>query len=142
MNGDDFEKRIQRQPFREVPADWRAEILRTARSARLPANESRPTFFSFAKHQLAKLFWPNPKAWAGLAAVWIVIFAVQFAIGDHQTKTMAKAPPPSPELQIALRQQQELFSELIGPRSESDAEKPKPFLPKPTSERRLELMCA
>ncbi|HET7624655.1 MAG TPA: hypothetical protein VFM25_05260 [Verrucomicrobiae bacterium] len=142
MNGDDLDKKIQRQSFRKVPADWRAEILRTAQNERLRANESRPTFFSFAKQQLTALFWPNPKAWAGLAAVWIVIFAVQFLIGDHQAKTMAKAPPPSPELQIALRQQQELFTELIGARSESDAEKPKTFFPKPTSERRLELMCA
>src|ERR1041385_4950547 len=70
MNADDFEKRLQRQAMRQIPRAWRGEILTAARRAGVP----RP---STANSQPAPwwrdLLWPCPQAWAGLAAVWMVI---------------------------------------------------------------------
>ncbi len=40
MNPDDFEKQLERQPIRAVPADWRAGILNAANL--LPSLNAQP----------------------------------------------------------------------------------------------------
>ena len=35
MSTDDFEKRLERQPLRQIPGEWREEILSAARQASL-----------------------------------------------------------------------------------------------------------
>ena len=60
------------------------------------------------------MLWPHPKAWAGLAAVWILIFAVDFSVRDKSPVMAEKAAPPSPEVIVELKQQQRMLAELIG----------------------------
>src|ERR1035437_3253068 len=134
MKPDDFESRLQRQPLRQMPPAWRAEILAAAREAQAPVHASRIThrsWLSTFNHQLSTLFWPHPKAWAGLAAVWVCIFAVNFSIRDTSPRLAEKSAPPSPEVMVALRKQQLLFAELVGPRETQDADRPRIFTPKP-----------
>jgi hypothetical protein len=83
---------------------------------------------------LANFFWPHPKAWAGLAAVWILIFAVDFSVRDKSPVVAEKAAPPSPEVIAELRQQQRMLAELIGSSQAREADLPR-FLPQPRSER-------
>jgi hypothetical protein len=139
---DNLEEKLQRQPLRQVPAEWRGEILtaadevRTARRAvrgRL-SEASLPNWFSTLNAQLSTLLWPHPKAWAGLAAVWILILAVNFSMRDKAPVRAEKSLPPSPEVIVELRQQQRLLAELIGPRDTSDADRSKSFMPSPRSE--------
>src|SRR4051812_14850115 len=92
MNPDDFEQQLQRQPLRPLPADWRAEILQTAQAAAPQTSASsnpQPARQSF----LATLFWPCPQAWAGLAAVWLAILALNFTTTD-QSRTLAVTTTP------------------------------------------------
>jgi hypothetical protein len=138
MKPDDFEQKLQRQPLRQVPAKWRAEILMTVESAagtRRLMLDARPTWLSTINSQLSTILWPHPAAWAGLAAVWILILAVDFSARDKSPTLAEKSAPPSPEVVVELKQQQRMLAELIGPRDEHDADRSKSFVPQPRSER-------
>jgi hypothetical protein len=134
---DDFEQKLQRQPLRQVPAEWREEILRAAESAaaaRHPSPVTPPSWLSTLNAQLSTILWPHPRAWAGLAAVWILILAVDFSLRDKTPVMAEKSAPPSPEVIVELKQQQRMLAELIGPRDEHDADRSKSFVPQPRSE--------
>jgi hypothetical protein len=138
MKPDNFEQHLQRQPLRQIPGEWREEILTAAESAaatRHPSPITRPSWLSTLNSQLSTILWPHPKAWAGLAAVWILILAVDFSTRDQSPVAAVKSTPPSPEVIVELRQQQRLLAELIGSRDERDANRSKSFVPLPRSER-------
>jgi hypothetical protein len=142
MKPEDFEQRLQRQPLRQVPAEWRAEILSAAREGQTIRHSSfviRRSWLSTLNSQLSTIFWPHPKAWAGLAAVWILIFAVDFSVRDKSPVVAEKAAPPSPEVIVELKQQQRMLAELIGANQAREADLPR-FLPQPRSERAEILM--
>ena len=113
-----FERRLSRQPLRSVPRDWRTDILAAARAAQTPVHAVRPAprpWFAAIRQQVSAFFWPHPKAWAGLAAIWVLIFLLHLSVGDEAApRTVAQSAPPSPEAVVELRQQQKLFAELVG----------------------------
>jgi hypothetical protein len=129
-----FERRLSRQPLRQVPAAWRAEILAVCRKSRVEGRAQEQFWPSTLVSRLSTILWPHPKAWAGLAAVWIFIFAVNFSIRDKTPVVAEKYSPPSPETVAELRQQQRMFAELIGPRDVRDADRSKSHVPQPRSE--------
>ena len=135
MKPEDFEQKLQRQPMRQVPGDWRAEILAAASAAGAAHRAvcGRRSVVSLP-NWLSTLLWPHPVAWAGLAAIWIFIFAVNFSIRDQVPVMAEKSTPPSPEVIAALRQQQRLFAELIGANDSRVADRQKLVSPKPRSE--------
>ena len=144
MKSDDFESRLQRQPLRQMPPAWRAEILAAAREAQAPVHASRITHHSWLStfnHQLSTLFWPHPKAWAGLAAVWIAIIALNFSARDTAPVLAEKSTSPSPEVMVELKKQQRMFAELVGSREPLDVDRPRIFVPKPRGER-VEILTA
>jgi len=133
-----FERRLSRQPLRQVPHKWRAEIMRAARDVQPACHASPVTRHSFStfNHQLSTLLWPHPKAWAGLAAVWIFIFVLNFSMRDKSPVVAEKTSPPSPEVMVELKKQQRMFAELMGVSEPvSDADRQKVLSPKPRSER-------
>lgn len=143
MKPDDFEQKLQRQPLRQVPAEWRAEILAAAREARPIRHSSfviRSSWLSTLNAQLSSLLWPHPKAWAGLAAVWVFVFALNFSMRDKAPTVAEKSAPPSPEVVAELKQQQRMLAELIGVRDAGDAVRSKFLLPLPRSQRTEILM--
>src|ERR1700722_16739041 len=117
MKPDDFEQQLQRQPLRPVPTAWRADILKAVDAASSVPHAPRPTpsLLSTINSQLSSLLWPCPKAWAGLAAVWLVILAVNYANEDKSEILEAKSPPPSPQMMMALQEQRRMLARLIEP---------------------------
>ena len=139
-----FEQRLKRQPLRPAPADWRKEILSAAKEAqplRPSATAHGESFLSVLNRRLAPLLWPHPVAWGGLAAVWIVIFALNVSLQDKAPTMAEKTPAPSPAILAELRQQQRMFAELINPTDLKEADRPKIPAPQPRSET-TEIMSA
>ena len=142
MNPDEFEKRLQSQPTRQVPAEWRHEILSAARQAALahaaprpaPRVPSRPSLLSTLNHQLSTFLWPHPAAWAGLAAIWVMILGLNLTTHDTSPRLAKRVAPPSPQLYMAFQEQQRLLSELLAPHETPVAEPPKPAPPRPRSD--------
>ena len=147
MNGEDlFEKQLERQPLRPVPPAWREEILSAARQALRYAHASRlthhvparRTLLSILSSQLSTLLWPHPRAWAGLAAAWLLVIGLQLAAHEPAGPEIANQPArPSPQMRELLQQQEQLFAELIGPMESPAVIRPKPLLPAPHSQLRL-----
>ena len=140
MNGDDpFEKHLQRQPLRKIPSAWREEILSIGERAVAERHASPVTRHS---PWWRELFWPCPQAWAGLAAVWLVILGAAYATREPLTLTSRELKPLSPQVRELLRQQELLLAELVGPLEKSEAGRPKPLAPQPRSQRRDEFLNA
>jgi hypothetical protein len=144
MKMDDFENRLQRRPLRQIPAEWRDGILSQARHASSSAHAPRSTlhpprpwiWLSTIRSQLSTFLWPNPRAWAGLAAIWLALFAFNLATRDTAAAAAGHTKPASPEVLLAWREQTLLLVELIGPPERLVAKRPKPPMPRPRSERR------
>ena len=149
MNPDEFEKRLQRQSLRQVPGEWRQEILSAARQASLAQHAPRtthhapysPSLLSTLNHQLSTLLWPHPAAWAGLAAIWLVILGVHLTTRDATPLVAKRASPVSPQVFMAFQEQERLLAELLVPRDAPVADRPKQTSPpRPRSERRREML--
>jgi hypothetical protein len=139
MNRDDqFEKRLQRQPLREIPAAWREDILAVAECASASRHSSPGTSSS---RWWRELFWPCPQAWTGLAAAWLVILVAGYA--TRESSTMAsRQTPPSSQVRALLKQQEQLLAELVGPVEKRETDGRKPLAPQPRSQRREEFLNA
>lgn len=97
MNSDEFEQRLGATPMREIPADWRAQILAKA----APVEEPR------AKGSWRDLLWPSPLAWGALACIWIAILAVDAVSSRSQPQPTATAGAQQPKEIIQMRFAQE-----------------------------------
>jgi hypothetical protein len=143
MKTDDFEQRLQRQPLRPIPTEWRTEILVAADVNRRVERGRELAFAATLKLRLRELLWPCPQAWAGLAAVWLIILTLNFATSEKTTTVAKRQPPPSPEMLMVLKEQEKILAELLTERSEPrEAERPKPTTPSPRSELRREILMA
>lgn len=103
-----------------------------------PARESAERFsISYAARRLwSGLIQPYRRIWAGLAAVWVVILALNLAAGGGDSvpkMTEARMRPPEPEVAEALREQKQLMAELLGQNT------PLPVVPPKIPGRRGEL---
>ena len=115
-----------------MPAAWRAEILAAAHAAPPATRTVRPSPASW----LASLCWPYPRAWAGLAAVWLFIFLLHLSMRESPP-TLARTTPPTPlpEAVADLRQQQKFYAELMDSSGPREADRPRLTAPKPRSQR-------
>ena len=92
---------------------------------------------------MRELFWPAPQAWAGLAAIWLVILGANFVMHEPSPRDFAlRAAPSAQVMREMLKEQQQLFAELVGPEDKSESDRPKPLAPQPRSQRRDELLNA
>lgn len=123
MKPEEFERQLQSQPRRAAPSEWRAGILRAARAAR-PAPPSPSPWWR-------EWLWPCPQAWAGLAAVWMLLVGLHVAASSRPSSFARQSP--SLERQAALEaQRHELARLLDAPADQAPA--PKPSVPGPRSE--------
>jgi hypothetical protein len=119
MNSD-FEKRLQEQPMREIPGHWRATILAVA--------QTPPAWWR-------EWLWPCPRAWAGLAAAWVVILGLNLAAGKGPSRSPYATLASSRQEVQELRAQQQMLTKLIYPAETAASEATKPASA-PRSERR------
>jgi hypothetical protein len=119
MNSE-FEKLLQGQPMREIPGQWRARILDAAQPS--------PAWWW-------QWLWPCPRAWAILAAAWVVILVMNLAAGKDPARPASATIALSHQELRELRHQQQVLAELILPGETAEAEPPK-VIPSPRSERR------
>jgi anti-sigma factor RsiW len=93
--------------------------------------------------QLSTLLWPHPKAWAGLAAVWLVILSVNFATRETTPVLEARRVTPlSPDTLRLLKQQEQLLADLSGWSGPRNADRPRAIPPRPRTDRREEWLNA
>ncbi|HXR48150.1 MAG TPA: hypothetical protein VN784_11995 [Candidatus Limnocylindrales bacterium] len=130
-----FERRLSRQPFRQVPAEWREEILAEAgRGSKVEGRAQKRLWLSSLVPRLSSVLWPHPVAWAGLTAIWIFIFAVDTSLRDRPSVVVISNSSPPAEIIVEVRQQQRLLAELLGPREPREADRSKSAAPRPRSE--------
>jgi hypothetical protein len=89
----------------------------------------------------SELILPSRRIWAGLAAVWVLLLAVNLSQRDHSEVTMAETSTPA-QMAASFQQQQELLAQLIGPNEPAVAEPQKKYVPRPSSWRPFEIMTA
>lgn len=120
MNFDEFENKLRAQPRREIPREWRREILEPLRRR---TDAPVPWW--------RQLLWPHPAAWASLAAVWVAIFVLNNA-GAPEGESYA-AGRPSPDTRVAYAERQRLWAELALDLS-PQPRRPLPAVDRPRSE--------
>ena len=124
MKPDDFEKQLQRQPLRAAPAEWRAEILRQANDSvgadvrRLKSkntpDELNPSLLTPAPASWwREWLWPSPQAWAGLAALWIVIAVLNATTAPRSSDMARQTPKPSLDAETTLAAQRRELARLL-----------------------------
>jgi hypothetical protein len=81
-----------------------------------------------------ELVWPCRRIWAGLAAVWILIFIANFSQRDNVSGVTGKSAR-SGEVIMSLQAKQRWMNELLADRSAPpEADRSRNFAPKPRSE--------
>ena len=134
MKPDEFEQQLQRQPLRSPPEEWRREILEAANAA---ARAGSPAFNPPGEPWWREWLWPSPRAWAGLAAAWVIILTLNTARLATPAGVANGSLPSSREMIMALSEQRRELAELLGDAQEtSPATKPAP--PRPRSERQTQ----
>ncbi len=111
--------------------------LDALRAAALPARSQLSTLNSQPASLWERLFGPNPLAWAGLAAAWIVLFAVNRNGSDAATSTASRASQPS-EAAVAeiVRENRRQMAELLNLDEPQAAPTPRSELHPKRSQRR------
>jgi anti-sigma factor RsiW len=78
-----------------------------------------------------ELIWPSRRAWAGMAALWVAMLAINGSLSDHRSDTGARASS-SQDMMQAWEEQNRVLAELVQPTFAVPA--PPPSLPRPRSQ--------
>lgn len=137
MKPDDFENELARLEPRPIPTSWRAEILEAANAAaRQDDVRAEGRAKAVAPPWWRQLLWPCPQAWAGLAAVWIIIVALHVTPSPESRSIAQANPGESTERTTALSAQRRELVHLLENPSESRPA-PKPGVISPRTQRWL-----
>jgi hypothetical protein len=140
---------LARHPAVEPKLD---RIRRAAVQVAADVNRRSPahhefTFTATVSCALASLYreliWPCRKIWAGLAAVWLVLLSVNFALREPLPAIGARrASPESSQLEAMFQLREQMLAQLIGPIQKLELVRPRLAVPQPRSQRREEFMNA
>ena len=120
---------------RHEAATPKLDALRAA--ATLPARAQISTITSQPVSLWERLFGPNPLAWAGLAAVWVVLFAADRSGSEPASSSASRASQPS-EAAVAeiVRERRREMVELLNLDEPQAAPTPRSELHPKRSQRR------
>ncbi|MEK7677460.1 MAG: hypothetical protein AAB676_16660, partial [Verrucomicrobiota bacterium] len=107
-----------------------------------PRGRVQPSFSlaAAARNFWQESLWPWRRTWLGLAAIWLVLLALNLATNERPKVASHKMPPPDPELMAALREQRRLMLQALEPIAPPPALHPK--IPGPRSEQRQTMILA
>jgi len=114
------------EPDQNTHARWAKDF----QAATEPIHPSRFEFIISFLDWCRDMIWPCRRIWTGLAAVWMVILAVDFSARD------ATQSPAKPEMLRALLESEGFLAESTSPHESRVATPLKPSLSPPRSERR------
>lgn len=153
----ELENELRSRPLRTAPTAWRSEILAACRAAQ--KSESPPLALPFeppssTQHQLAPRrrhffsLWPNPAAWASLAAIWVGLLFVNRQVTDPPPDSPTTPPPAGywahqrEELAKVQMEIAALEASMVKrvPKSESTEPELEPTLPLPLHFREAEVL--
>ena len=139
MKPDELEQQLQQLQMRPVPSEWREEILAGARAAaHVPSRTSQGLGWRVRLASLYSRFsfllWPSPRAWVGLAAIWFVIGLLNFSTSSSVRQTHGSSN--AVQFQSAMKEQEQLLTELVGDHQAQRAPHNPPKAPPPRSEMR------
>jgi len=80
-----------------------------------------------------ELIRPSRNAWAGMAALWVVLLAVNGRLSDHRMIEAGASPSSSQDMMQAWEEQNSVLAELTQPAIAVPAAPP--ILPRPRSDR-------
>jgi hypothetical protein len=140
MNDDvQFENHLRRRPLKSIPATWRDDILQPAVREigdRQPGPARELTWMEAFRSWATGFFAAAPKAWAGLATVWVVILVLNVSGGDESTTAVMLRPVSPAQTRMALQQKQLLLIELAGRPETRPAAQPRSTAPGPRTQRK------
>lgn len=124
-----------------------ADAGASASHPRTPARVSQPVGWPAVLGALGaqlRAGWQASRwAWSGLAAVWVVILALNLAARELDAPLAAgQGVPSASELRFAVKQKQLLMADLAFTSEPAPADKRKPAPPSPRSDRRNETLTA
>jgi hypothetical protein len=138
MKTDDFEKRLQRQAPRQLPASWREEIISASQAAcQSPAGSVRSTHATITHLVFSlwrELICPARRIWAGLAAAWVIILIANANLTTDRPMAHAESATSSAELWFSFREQTLLVAELSGTVESKPIKPPQATPPRPRSQ--------
>jgi hypothetical protein len=136
MQPDELEQRLQRLPRRELPAEWREQILAACGAPSIARQEHDPASVRPSDARRSDLAWwlawlnPTRAGWTALGAAWLVILTLHFAGSEGGATAPTATATLSPEQWF---ERQRLMAELIDP---AEPVQP-PAVTRPRSERRV-----
>lgn len=125
-----IENELRRRAVRALPAEWRAQILATARAATSQA----PAVSSTLLFRWREWLWPCPQAWAAVAAGWVVIIALQLNSPRPPRVQAENKSARTEQVRMAMAEQRKLLAQVLGSEAVVVAERPKQAIPQRRSE--------
>ena len=124
----------------------RTEVLSTTlshpiRALRRDGRENKPLAVRGLLVVWRELIWPCRRVWAGMAALWLVMWGINRGLSDTPKAAQSAHTASAPALLLfeALEEQRRLLAELIPPVSSQPTEPPR-HNPKPRSDRHSEML--
>jgi len=84
-----------------------------------------------------ELIWPCRRAWAGMAALWLMMWGIHVHLSDRQLIEADARPGSAPAIWQSIEDQREVLAQLLPPANSPPVELPRRSSPRPRSERLL-----
>jgi len=120
------------RPSQSLQARWTKDF----QAATIPLPPRRFLSLAALLDWCHDMIWPCRRIWAGFAAAWVGILAINLSTRDPARFLASKSSRPSPEMVRAFLEGEGFLADLAKPGESLAPEPPKPVLPKPRSERR------